>query len=79
MGKLVLLVILGFVVWWMWRKLRSADGERPASVAPRPPETMVGCALCGVNQPRSECVESGGRHYCCDAHRQQAESGREER
>jgi hypothetical protein len=35
---------------------------------------MVGCAYCGLNQPVGECVESGGRHYCCDAHRQAAEA-----
>ncbi|MBW7903583.1 MAG: hypothetical protein H3C26_19110 [Rhodocyclaceae bacterium] len=79
MGKLILLIILGFAVWWMWRKLRSAD-EPVRSTPERAPESMVGCALCGVNQPKSECVERDGRFYCCDAHRRLAEDGgREER
>jgi len=75
MGKLILLAILGFVVWRMWHKLQSPSGGRQETPVSRPAELMVSCAHCGVNQPRSECVESQGRYYCCDAHRRQAEGG----
>ncbi|HEX5803531.1 MAG TPA: PP0621 family protein [Azospira sp.] len=74
MGKLILLGILGFVVWWMWRKLRSPAADRQQAPAPRPAEAMVSCAHCGLNQPRSECIESDGACYCCDAHRREAEA-----
>lgn len=73
MGKLILLGILGVVVWWMWRKLRSPASDCQPTSAPRPVESMVSCARCGLNQPRSECVESDGNYYCCDAHRREAE------
>lgn len=73
MGKVLLVAVLAVVVWWMWRKLQAPsrrDGELPAA---RPAELMVTCAHCGVNQPRSECVESGGRLYCSEAHRRASE------
>jgi len=75
MGKLILLAILGFVVWRMWHKLQAPSRGRQGAPVSRPAELMVSCAHCGVNQPRSECVESRGRHYCSEAHRRQAEGG----
>ncbi|MFC5302382.1 PP0621 family protein [Azospira restricta] len=78
MGKLILLLILAAIVWWLWRKLQAPARDAPPQ-ASRPAESMVSCAHCGVNQPRSECVESGGRLYCCEAHRRAAEAGHGER
>lgn len=75
MGKLLLFLIIGIVAWWLWRKLqRQHSDSAPAPVA-RPAELMIACAHCGLNQPRGECVESGGRFYCSEAHRQVAEGG----
>lgn len=79
MGKLVLLGILGFAVWWMWRNWRRRDDGGGQPPAERPPQRMVACAYCGVNQPADECVESGGRHYCGEAHRRAAEAAERER
>lgn len=73
MGKLILLGVLAFLVWWVWRKART-PADRRQGVAERPAESMVSCARCGVNQPQSECVESAGRYYCCEAHRREAEA-----
>ena len=73
MGKFLLLIVLGGVVWWMWRKLQSSSSDQTGHPTERPAEIMVSCALCGLNQPRSECVESEGALYCSEAHRQQAE------
>ena len=73
MGKFLLVLVIAVVVWWMWRKLQQPDrgAVTPPPVA-RPAELMVSCAHCGVNQPRSECVEHAGRYYCCAAHVQAA-------
>jgi len=74
MGKLILLIVLGGVVWWLWRKApRSVARGRPGS-ANELAETMVSCAHCGVHQPQSECVALDGKFYCCDAHRRAAEN-----
>lgn len=79
MGKLILLLILVAIVWWMWRKLQSPARDTSSPPAARPAESMVACAHCGINQPRSECIESDGRLFCCEAHRRAAEAGSEER
>lgn len=76
MGKFLLIVILGVVVWWMWRKLQAAGSKSSPAKVERPPELMVRCAHCGVNQPQSECVpgKEASVFYCSEAHRQEAES-----
>lgn len=74
MGKTILIIILGMVIFWMWRKLQAKDSDAVPKTADRPAELMVRCALCGVNQPRGECVESGGAVYCSEAHRREAEA-----
>lgn len=78
MGKVLLLFLLGVVAWWMWRKLQ-APSRRSNPPASRPVESMVSCARCGVNQPRSECVESvasPGVFFCSEIHRREAEPER---
>ena len=75
MGKILLLLTLGVAIWWLWRKAQAGQMQERPAPAPRPAELMVSCAHCGVNQPRSECVESGGHLYCSEAHRHAAERG----
>jgi uncharacterized protein len=65
LGKLLFLLILALVVWWFFKgilKSRSR-GEPPPAQSPTG-EKMVACARCGVNMPRSEAQEEGGRFYC---------------
>lgn len=73
MSKLFLFAAIAVVIWWMWRKLQAKRPGEGSPVVDRPAEPMAACAYCGVNQPRSECVEHGGRVYCSEAHRQAAE------
>lgn len=73
MGKLILLCFLGVVVWWMWRKLKTADISPPSQPLVQPVE-LASCARCGLNLPRSESVASNGHWYCCDQHRREAEA-----
>ena len=72
---LVLLVVL--VGAWGWRQSRRLPPSRPPSpdkgAKPPAPQEMTRCALCAVHLPRSEAVQGRLGHYCCAAHRQQAE------
>jgi uncharacterized protein len=64
-GKLLLLVIAVTVIYFLWRGFaRKRDDAPPAA-----PETMVPCAYCGINLPRSEALEVSGRFFCSDEHR----------
>ncbi|WP_153109610.1 PP0621 family protein [Propionivibrio limicola] len=69
MKYLLLLAIIVFVVWGL-RKVRLRG--RAMHPAPRPPERMVRCEVCGVNVPVSESLLVNGRRYCSAAHRDQA-------
>lgn len=70
MSKVLLFAAIAVAIWWLWRKLQQP--EVTARSAEHPVESMVVCAHCGVNQPRSECVEDDGRFYCSEAHRRAA-------
>jgi uncharacterized protein len=76
MLKYLLLLIVGWAVWWAWKKGKEAqreveDAERQH---PKPslPERMVTCAYCGVHLPESDALAADGQHYCHEAHRQAA-------
>jgi uncharacterized protein len=67
-SKLLFFVLIAVAVYLLLRRpsRRSADEETRATPAPEP---MVACARCGLHVPRSESVETAGRHYCCQEHR----------
>jgi uncharacterized protein len=67
MGKIVLFLVLAFVVYVVIKA--AARRNRPPSAGDSPPEPMVACKRCGVNLPRSEALEEGGRYYCSEEHR----------
>ena len=73
MRILIVFVLFG-VFWWLLRRMAAARSLQRERRAVREPETMVTCAYCGVNQPVSESILTHGRYYCCNAHRQEAES-----
>ena len=65
MGRVLTLIILAALVWWVFRSFMRAQVR---DEAPRgrslEAEDMVKCARCGVNMPRSEAREDGGRVVC---------------
>ena len=68
MGRILLLVIIAFLVWLVFKAFVRAnvrDNRQPParSVAG---EDMVACARCGVNMPRSEALLEDGSFYCRD-------------
>ena len=66
MARILLLLAIGFVVWLVFRGFfRAQVREQPPSTTPKG-EDMVACSRCGVNMPRSEAKEEGGRLTCRD-------------
>jgi uncharacterized protein len=67
-ARILLLVIIGFAIYLLFRGLFRSQVQRP----PPPPaastagEDMVACARCGVNLPRSEAREADGRLVCAN-------------
>lgn len=69
MGKFILLLLLGFAAYLVFRGLRRPTQTRPRNAAAAKGERMVNCAYCGVHLPVSDGIESQGRHYCNEEHR----------
>lgn len=67
MGKILLLLVIGLVVYAVFKNYQRSLGK--PGPAPRPEaEDMVKCAHCGVNLPRSEAIFSRGDFYCSVEH-----------
>ncbi|MBK6982537.1 MAG: hypothetical protein IPH30_14245 [Betaproteobacteria bacterium] len=66
MARILLLLAIGFVIWLVFRGFFKAQVKDAESSEPRDIEDMVACAHCGVNLPRSESREEGGRITCRD-------------
>jgi uncharacterized protein len=67
LGRIILLLIIGFAVYLVFRgffrvQTRDGDSEKRAVKA----EDMVACARCGVHLPRSEARSEAGAFYCRD-------------
>jgi len=67
MGKLLIIVLVGFVAYLLWRGFRRGGAAPPGARADG--ERMVDCSQCGVHLPVSEAVEAQGRYFCSDEHR----------
>ena len=67
MGKLILVVLVFVLAWWILKKYRASltRGQPPRTAAP---EDMVRCEHCGVHLPRSESHSSGGKFFCSEDH-----------
>lgn len=72
MGLLLRLVLLGVIVWIVFRLLQRALGlggpQRPEVERPGQ-QVMRRCAFCRVHVPESESTRSRERFFCCEAHR----------
>lgn len=71
MSRLLFLLAVAGLIYWMLKS--SKGGARKDSPPARGDsgytEDMVRCIYCGVHLPRSESIMSGGKFYCCEAHR----------
>jgi uncharacterized protein len=74
--KYLLLIVVLFVAYTLWRNGRVRD-QRESRPPPQPPgqhpQEMVSCPVCGVHLPRSEAVPGArGLLYCSNEHRLRA-------
>ena len=70
MSKILLLILVFAVVWWLAKGFRRKDaaGDAPGGV----PEQMVNCAHCGLYLPQGEAVREGDKFFCSAEHRRLA-------
>ncbi len=67
MGRLVVILLIALVIWWLLRGLFRAQKRPPEASAPKTGgEDMVACSRCGVNLPVSEARLEAGRYVCND-------------
>lgn len=66
MARILLLLAIGFAIWLLFRGFFRAQVKDTEEGEPKDIEDMVACSLCGVNMPRSESREEGGRITCRD-------------
>jgi uncharacterized protein len=71
--KLLLVLAALAVGLWLWRSGRPSVGK-PNETPPRQAQTMFACALCQVHVPQADALVGKRGYYCCEQHRQQAES-----
>jgi uncharacterized protein len=66
LGKLILIVLVFILAWWILGKYRRSltRAAPPAGAA----EDMVRCAHCGVHLPRSESHADGEKFFCSEEH-----------
>jgi uncharacterized protein len=67
MARILLLLVIAFFIYLLFRgflksQLKNKDAPPPAR-SPRG-EDMVSCSRCGVNLPRSEARDEGGKLVC---------------
>lgn len=71
MKYLLVMLVVGVVLWLLWRpKSRPPAGRARTGKDRTGPAEMVACAHCDLRLPRAEALfDPQGRPYCGDAHR----------
>jgi uncharacterized protein len=68
MGRLLFWIILGAIVYAVFKGWARGGGAASTARRPPPPETMVRCEACGLNLPQSDAFTRDGRWYCSREH-----------
>ena len=71
MSRLLFLLALLFIGWWLWQRLRRRDSTQLPD--DRDTITTVRCRLCGTHVARDQAVSLNDHWYCCRAHAEQDE------
>lgn len=80
MGRVLVLLVIAVVAWFLIKRL---SGESPgrrrqdsSNHNKQTEERILACAVCGVHVPRSEGVTKDGAFFCCEAHSRQSDERR---
>ena len=70
--KYILVLLVVWVGYHLWRKGRMADTapSKPDQRSPAKPLAMVACAHCGTHLPSTDALQVGGVFYCSAEHRE---------
>jgi uncharacterized protein len=66
LARILLLLAIGFALWLLFKGFLRKQDKPDGAPREGKVEDMVACARCGVNMPRSEAREEGGKFYCRD-------------
>ena len=72
--KILVLIVIGFVVWGLIRAFQRSLNTPSTHSDSKTVETMVKCAHCGVNLPRSEAICAQEAFYCTPEHQKLGKS-----
>lgn len=66
-SRLVILVLLGLAVWWLWKKVKAMSAEQSSQRLSRT-TTMVRCEHCQLHVPQPQAIRHQNRWYCSETH-----------
>lgn len=68
MIKILLIVAVFAVVYFIMRGYARSLAAKPPADSPGREDVMVRCKHCGVHLPRGESVRAGADFYCSEEH-----------
>lgn len=72
MARLLTLIALFVLAWWLWQRFTRLKRSRPQATTKSQP--MVRCVHCGTHVPQGEALTHDNRWYCCRDHLEQDRS-----
>lgn len=69
---LIRILTIAFLIWlaiYFVKRLINSSSQIRRPHKPREIENMVACHKCGLHVPQEEAIESKGRYYCSESHR----------
>lgn len=70
--KFLFWLIVALVVWWAYKRARTAGTHPTPPASPTSIQDMVTCARCGIHLPHNEAVAGMRGQYCSAEHRSAA-------
>jgi len=64
LGRILFWLLLAVLAWWFVKGVLKSRLNQPKRAESIAAEDMVACARCGVNMPRSDAREEGGKFFC---------------